>query len=181
MPAGKGSWNVRWTKSGAILPKKIQGKYWMYYMGDGANGGNDQTGLACSTDLLHWTDATEAPVLGRRAGYFDSRVVEPGPAPIITRDGILLIYNGADDKLTYRTGWAVFDKNDPRKLVARSVEPVFAPEKPWEKTGLVPNVVFVEGMIRRGSHYLFYYGAADTHVGVARSKLARFQGRAKRQ
>ena len=27
------AWNVHWTKSGAIVPEKINGKYWMYYMG----------------------------------------------------------------------------------------------------------------------------------------------------
>ena len=29
LPAYKGKWNVRWTKSGAIVPQKINGKYWM--------------------------------------------------------------------------------------------------------------------------------------------------------
>src|SRR5438552_7153890 len=37
MPAYKGAWNVGWTKSGAITPEKINGKYWMYYLADGAN------------------------------------------------------------------------------------------------------------------------------------------------
>ena len=98
---------------------------------------------------------------------FDSRVVEPGPPPILTPRGIVLIYNGADDKLVYRTAVAVFDLTDPRKLISRSDEPIFAPEKEWEKVGQVPNVVFVEGMVRQGGHWLFYYGGADKYVGVA--------------
>lgn len=173
MPAGKGKWNVHWTKSGAIVPAKINNTYWMYYMGDAANGGTDQTGLACSSDLLHWTDATPEPVLARRPGEFDSRVVEPGPAPIITKDGILLIYNGADDNLVYRTGWALFDRKDPSRLLARSAKPIFAPERLWEREGAVPNVVFVEGMVQKGKRYLFYYGAADKFTGVAESRLIR--------
>ena len=60
----------------------------------------------------------------------------------------MLIYNGADDKLVYRTAVAVFDRKDPRKLLYRSEQPIFAPEKEWEKVGQVPNVVFVEGMVR---------------------------------
>ena len=52
----------------------------------------------------------------RRAGRFDSRVVEPGPPPVLTADGILLVYNGADDRLVYRTGWALFDAHDPTQL-----------------------------------------------------------------
>ena len=167
LPAYKGHWNVGWTKSGAIVPEKIDGKYWMYFLGTSADKTN-QMGLAYSADLIHWTEATDVPVLPRRAGQFDSRVVEPGPSPILTKDGILLVYNGADDKLVYRTAIAVFDRKDPSKLLWRSERPVFAPELAWEKVGQVPNVVFVEGMVQQDNHYLFYYGAADKYIGVAR-------------
>jgi len=170
LPAYKGNWNVRWTKSGAIVPQKLGGKYWMYFLGTSSDK-RDQTGLAYSTDLLHWTEATAAPVLPARAGEFDSRVVEPGPAPIITSDGILLVYNGADDKLVYRTGIAIFSKRDPRKLLWRSDQPVFSPKLDWEEKGQVPNVVFVEGMVKKGNRYLLYYGGADKYVGVAEAEL----------
>ena len=168
--AYKGNWNVKWTKSGAIVPEKINGKYWMYFLGTTPDN-KDQAGLESSTDLLHWTEATQAPVLPVRPGYFDSRVAEPGPAPIVTPRGIVLIYNGADDKLVYRTGVAIFDRNDPRKLIWRSDQPIFSPEKDWEKIGQVPNVVFIEGMVRQGDRYLFYYGGADTNVGVAEAPV----------
>ena len=166
MPAKKGRWNTGWTKSGAILPEKVNGKYWMYYMAD-AKGTPDQTGVAWSEDLLHWTEALDQPVLPRRSGRFDSRVTEPGPAPIMTKEGIWLVYNGADDKLVYRTGWALFDRKDPTHLLRRSDEPIFKPELEWERVGQVPNVVFVEGMVRDKGRWLFYYGGADRTVGVA--------------
>ncbi len=151
----------------------------MYFLGTGKDN-NDQVGLATSTDLLHWEDSTDAPVLPARPGMFDSRVAEPGPAPIVTPNGIVLIYNGADDKLVYRTGVATFDKNDPSKLISRTDTPVFAPEKDWEKIGQVPNVVFVEGMVKQRlkqqtpkqkDRYLFYYGGADKTVGVAEAPI----------
>jgi predicted GH43/DUF377 family glycosyl hydrolase len=170
LPAYKGKWNVRWTKSGAIVPEKIDGKYWMYFLGTTADE-TDQTGLAYSTDLVHWTEALDRPVLPVRPGKFDSRVAEPGPAPILTPTSIILLYNGADDKLVYRTGFAVFDRNDPRHLLMRSSEPIFTPEKDWEKVGQVPNVVFVEGAVPQGDHYLFYYGGADKYVGVAQAEV----------
>ena len=170
LPAYKGNWNRGWTKSGAMVPEKIGGKYWMYWLGTTADK-TDQMGISYSSDLLHWTEATETPVLPRRPGKFDSRVVEPGPPPIFTKDGIILIYNGADDKLIYRTGVAVFDRKDPRKLLSRTDEPIFTPEKEWEKVGQVPNVVFVEGMARQGNRWLFYYGGADKYVGVARAPV----------
>ena len=166
MPANRGGWNVHWTKSGAILDERVGGKYWMYYMAD-AQGAYDQTGVAWSDDLLHWTEALAAPILPRRPGRFDSRVVEPGPPPVLTPEGILLVYNGADDRLVYRTGWALFDRSDPTRVLARSDTPIFVPERRWEQVGQVPNVVFVEGLVREGPRWLFYYGAADTRVGVA--------------
>lgn len=172
IPANQGNWNVKWTKSGAIVPEKIEGKYWMYFLGTTADN-KDQAGLASSADLLHWTEATQVPALHVRLGRFDSRVAEPGPPPIVTPHGIVLIYNGADDKLVYRTGIAIFDRNDPRKLLWRSEKPVFFPEEDWEKVGQVPNVVFVEGMVQQGNRCLFYYGGADKYVGVAEAPVTR--------
>lgn len=166
LPAYKGNWNVGWTKSGAILSEKINGKYWMYFLGTGKDK-TDQMGLSSSTDLEHWTEATTTPVLPPRPGQFDSRVVEPGPPPFLTKDGIVLIYNGADDDLVYRVGIAVFDRTDPAKLIYRTDRPVFAPERRWEKTGQVPHVVFAEGLVRLRDRNLIYYGAADQYVGVA--------------
>jgi beta-1,4-mannooligosaccharide phosphorylase len=69
------------------------------------------------------------------------------------------VYNGADDNLVYRTGVVVFDQKDPRKVLYRSDEPVFQPEKEWEKIGQVPNVVFVEGMAKRGRNGYFIMAA----------------------
>ena len=166
LPAYKGRWNVHWTKAGAILPQRIGGRYWMYYMAD-AQGASDQTGVAFSTDLTTWHEALDHPVLPRRPGRFDSRVVEPGPPPIVTPDGVLLLYNGADDRLVYRTGWALFDRDDPTKLVARCDQPLFEPTTDWEKVGQVPNVVFVEGLVAEPGRWLVYYGAADKHIGAA--------------
>ena len=170
LPAYRGNWNKGWTKSGAIVPEQIDGKYWLYWLGTSADK-TDQMGLSYSTDLLHWTEATETPVLPRRPGKFDSRVVEPGPPPILTDSGIVLIYNGADDKLIYRTGVAVFDRKHPCKLLSRTDTPIFSPEKDWEKVGQVRNVVFVEGMARQGKRWLFYYGGADKYVGVAEAPV----------
>jgi predicted GH43/DUF377 family glycosyl hydrolase len=175
-----------YEKDGGVEdPRLVQFGETYYLTYTGYNKKDAQLGLATSKDLIHWnrkgviipaykgnwTEATQVPVLPVRPDRFDSRVAEPGPAPIVTPDGIVLIYNGADDKLVYRTGIAIFDRNDPRKLLWRSDEPVFWPEKDWEKIGQVPNVVFVEGMLQRGDRYLFYYGGADTNVGIAQAPV----------
>jgi beta-1,2-mannosidase len=173
LPAYKGSWNTQWTKSGAIVPLKINNQWWMYYLGtrtDTDGKPRDYMGLAASDDLLHWKDATEKPVLERRPGAFDSRVMEPGPAPFVTSAGILLLYNGADDRLVYGPGWVLFDKRDPRRVIARSQKAFVAPMLAWEKSGQVPNVIFLEGAITESltNQHLDlagYYGAADKYIG----------------
>jgi predicted GH43/DUF377 family glycosyl hydrolase len=133
-------------------------------------------GLASSTDLLHWADATDQPVLPGRPGAFDSRVMEPGPAPILTNAGILLLYNGASDALVYGPAWVLFDRNDPAKLISRSGHPFMLPEKEWEKKGVVPNVIFLEGAIPRAEKNGIidvdaWYGGADRVVGAVRLRI----------
>lgn len=171
LPAYKGTWNTKWTKSGAIVPQKINGKWWMYYLGTKSDN-RDYMGLASTDDLLHWTDATKEPVLPQKSGAFDSRVMEPGPPPLLTSKGILLIYNGADDHLVYTTAWALFDKNNPARLLARAEQPFLRPEKDWQHVGQVPNVVFTEGMIQKGNESWIYYGGADKYVGASRIKIS---------
>ena len=145
-----------WSKSGAIVPMKINGKYYMYF-------GDLDMWIAHSEDLIHWTPEAE-PVLRPRGGRFDSRLVEPGPPPIVLEDGILLIYNGADDNLRYSTGWVIFSKNDPRKVIARAEKPILEPTTTWEKSGQVRNVVFATGLVKFNNSWYLYYGAADTFV-----------------
>ncbi len=180
LPAYKGAWNTQWTKSGAIVGAKVNGKWWMYYLGtrtDLDGKARDYMGVASSNDLLHWSDATDKPVLDRRPESFDSRVMEPGPPPFLTDRGILLLYNGADEKLVYRPGWVLFDRHDPRKVIARSDEPFAAPTLPWEKAGNVPNVIFLEGAVPQaateshGLQILGYYGAADKRIGALNIRI----------
>lgn len=176
LPAYKGTWNEQWTKSGAIIPEQINGKWWMYYLGtkkDQDGKARDYMGLAESDDLLHWKDATPQPVLDRRPAAFDSRVMEPGPAPFITPTGILLFYNGANENLVYGPGWVLFDKSDPKHVIARADQPFILPMLEWEKVGNVPNVIFLEGALQNSSSaraldFTGYYGGADKYVGALR-------------
>jgi predicted GH43/DUF377 family glycosyl hydrolase len=93
-------------------------------------------------------------------------------APIVTPHGVVLIYHGADDRLVHRTGIAIFDRSDPGKLIWPGDEPVFFPQRKWEKAGKVSNVALVEGMVGENDRYLFYYGGADTYVGVAEAPVS---------
>jgi predicted GH43/DUF377 family glycosyl hydrolase len=173
-----------WSKSGAIVAKqeggkikatKIKDKYWMYF-------GDTDLYMATSDDLIHW-DAVENEETGKmisvlhpRAGYFDSRLVEPGPYALMREDGILLIYNSSnasnfnDQKLprfTYAAAQALFDKENPYKLIDRTDSYFLYPDKPYEKTGEVNNVCFVEGLVYFRDKWFLYYGTADSKIAVA--------------
>ncbi len=173
-----------WSKSGAIVAKqnadkiiaaKINGKYWMYF-------GDTDLFIAYSDDLIHWTVAENEEskkmitVLHPRMGYFDSRLVEPGPFALLREEGILLIYNGSNaanfndsilPKFTYSAGQALFDKDQPYKLIDRTKTNFIQPDKNYEKTGEVNEVCFVEGLIFFKSKWFLYYGTADSKIAVA--------------
>ncbi len=152
-----------WTKAGAIVPQKINDRYWMYY-------GDTNIWIAWSEDLINWTPVEE-PVMRTRDEMFDSGLIEPGPTPIITEQGILLLYNSADDDLVYRTAQALFDVNDPTKLLKRSDSWFLAPELEMEVEGQIPNVVFIEGYAELDGRGFLYYGMGDSGIGVAVTEL----------
>jgi len=162
-------------KSTAILNQKVNGQYWAYY-------GDTNIWAAHSPDMIHWTSVPD-PVLTPRPGEWDDSLVESGPPPVMTEYGILLIHNGnlsedrakqegqqlhRDQVRDYATGWALFDKDDPTKLIARDGEPFLTVTDPFDVYGQVGDVVFTEGMVLSddGNAYL-YYGGADTVVNLA--------------
>ena len=173
-----------WSKSGAIVAKqtgekiiatKINGKYWMYF-------GDTDLFMASSDDLIHWTVAENdeskkmITVLHPRMGYFDSRLVEPGPFALLRDDGILLIYNGSNaanfndtsmPKFTYSAGQALFNKNHPYKMISRTDTNFLQPDKDYEKLGEVNEVCFVEGLVYFKNKWFLYYGTADSKIAVA--------------
>jgi len=153
---------LNWTKSGAILTESMKsgpfrGHYIMYF-------GDSNVWLAHSKDLLHW-EYEEEPVLRPRG-----HLVEPGPPPVPTEEGIFLIYNEAfwrGKSLVYTVQGALFDWEDPRRLLWRSEKPILEPEFEWEKEGWVDNVVFAESLVEKDEGKYLYYGGADRYVGLA--------------
>ena len=128
--------------------------------------GDTHIWMATSDDLIEWT-AIETPVFSPREGKFDNVLVEPGPPAVRTEQGILLIYNGAGkfsetgDKLIYATGQILLQVKD------RCEKPFLSVTEAWEKEGYVDNVVFAEGLVKRGDQWLLYYGGGDRVIGLA--------------
>ena len=174
-----------WSKSGSIVTQrmgnqqvavKIKGTYWMYF-------GDTNLFMATSEDLIHWTPLEDAEkgtpvsVLNPRSGYFDSRLVEPGPYALYDENkGILLIYNASNaanfndpelPKFTYAAGQALFNAEAPYKLEKRTRSYFIYQDKEYEKVGEVNEVCFVEGLVYFNNQWFLYYGTADSKIAVA--------------
>ncbi len=184
--AFNGKYKDRWSKSGAILCRRegdritatrVGGKYWMYW-------GDTDIYAATSTNLADWSPLEDPtgklrPVFGPRPGKFDSRLVEPGPFALLEKEGIVLIYNSMNlDKGaagyytdlpsgTYTAGQVLLDAKDPARVLGRTDTYFLKPDKPYELTGQVNNVVFLEGLAHLGNKWFLYYGTADSKIAVA--------------
>jgi len=162
---------------GRLIAARIHGKFWMYW-------GEIQVRLATSPDLIHWTpfeDTSGKPVvvLERRPGLFDSGFPEVGTPPILTKQGILVLYNGKnaeagenpDTELgagAYSVGQALFDANHPTRLLHRLDQPSLHPEKSYERSGqYAAGTTFGEGLVFFRDKWFLYYGCADSFVAVA--------------
>ena len=173
----------KWSKSGSIVCKyengkaiavKMQGKYYMYW-------GDTDIFLAVSDDLINWFPVADdkgkiKTIFGPRSKKFDSDLVEPGPPAMLTDKGIVLIYNSrnvqskGDSSLaegTYAASQILFDKNDPTKVIDRLDTYFMHPDKPYEITGQVNHVCFVEGLVHYKGKWFLYYGTADSKIAVA--------------
>lgn len=148
-----------WSKSGALLPDRVDGRYWMFF-------GDTHIFAATSSDLRRW-DVLEEPLISPRPGCFDSRLVEPGPPPVLLPEGIWFGYNSADQDLRYAFGQCLLDPRDPRSVIGRSETPLLEPETREEIEGQMPQVVFGEGLVSFNGEWLLYYGMADSRIGVA--------------
>lgn len=172
-----------WSKSGSIICRyengktvaiRINGKYWMYW-------GDTNIFLASSEDIIHWTPVTDKegqPVIifGPRKRKFDSDLVEPGPPAMLTDSGIVLIYNSRNVKAkgdtslaegTYTASQILLDKRNPARVVQRMDDYFIKPDKPYEISGQVNHVCFLEGLVNYKGKWYLYYGTADSQIAAA--------------
>lgn len=155
-----------WSKAGAILETPIDGRYLMYF-------GEGSIFHAWSDDLLHWTPApNDQPLMTPTPGSYSSFLVEVGPQPVITNNGlILMLHNAAvknpDGSVRYTCGQVLLDPERPTEILARMDRPWLEPSTFEDTHGLVSNVTFVEGLVHFRDAWFAYYGQSDSTLGVA--------------
>lgn len=148
-------------KSGVVV--KMKDKYAMYV-------GGETIKIGYSSDLKNWELEDKAILPPRQGNCFDSFLTEAGCA-IVLKDKIVLVYNAKDKNRKFSVGYAIFDFNDPGKLLERCDKAVLEPEKYWELYGKINNAVFATGLINFKSRLLLYYGGSDKAIGVAELEL----------
>ncbi|MDP3763759.1 MAG: hypothetical protein Q8Q92_03925 [bacterium] len=163
-------------KDTCIFPEKVNGKYLILH-----RIGTDICGdFLKSLDFRTETVNKCIRIFGPRPGMWDSAKVGITAPPVKTEHGWVLLYHAiSEHHHTYRIGAALLDLKDPTTVLSRSADPIFSPEEPFEKEGIVKSVVFPCGMIVRpprlgeaGDGLLYiYYGGADKVVGVATMEL----------
>jgi beta-1,4-mannooligosaccharide/beta-1,4-mannosyl-N-acetylglucosamine phosphorylase len=173
------------NRNGVLFSERINGKYARL---DRPNikelESGTTTGSAIwyseSDDLINWP-VTRLVMEGRL--HFWDENIGAGPPPVKTEKGWLLIYHGIamHYQPIYQAGVVLLDLNEPWRVISRGRYNVLEPREMWEMVGQVPNVVFPTGIIvesydengfaNNSSEVKLYYGAADTHIGLATSTI----------
>jgi len=150
-----------WNKAGAILPGKVDGGYVMYL-------GVPDVWYAASTDLLDWSlGPVDDPVIPRDACPHGGELVEPGPTPLLTDEGDILLVFAAYDGEKYRASQALVSGEDPTELVEFLDEPFLEPDTEASREGQVDDVVFPSALVEHEDTFYLYFGMADSRIGVA--------------
>lgn len=162
------------NRNGVLFPRKIGGMYMM--MSRPSDNGHTPFGdiyVSQSPDLEFW--GRHRYMMGTVKGNesaWQSTKVGPGPTPIETDEGWLLIYHGVIttcNGFVYRMGAALLDLDEPWRVKYRSKDYLMAPWELYECVGDVPNVVFPCAALTDSAtgRIAIYYGCADTVTGIA--------------
>jgi len=108
---------------------------------------------------------------------FEELKIGGGPPPVRVPEGWLVLHHGVtgvidgafsqQQKVNYAAGALLLDASDPGRVIARTAEPLLAPETDDERSGIVPNVVFPTAIEQIDGRLFVFYGMADSKIGVA--------------
>lgn len=163
-----------YNRNGVLFPRKIHGNYAM--LSRPSDTGHTPFGdifYSESPDLTYWGKHRFVfGVENSDRSAWQSKKVGPGPVPIETDEGWLLIYHGVIgtcNGFVYRMGAALLDLEEPWKVLGRSAYYILGPEKIYELAGDVPGVTFPCASLcdPKTGRIAIYYGCADTVTGVA--------------
>ncbi len=185
------------NRNAVIFPEKINGLYARldrpFRRGYKEQAGHD-IWISYSPDMEFW--GKHAMVLSYRDVEWAKEKVGAAAPPIKTDKGWLTLFHGAEFldpfpdptghykewkwmgkpegfAMVYRCGVMLLDLEDPSKIIGIYKQPLMEIVAPCEQdTYYRPNVVFPCGIIEEpNGEVKIYYGASDTHIGVATAKI----------
>ena len=163
------------NRNAVLFPRKIHGNFVM--LSRPSDSGHTPFGdifLSESPDMVYW--GKHRHLMSRGSEWWESVKIGAGAAPIETTEGWLMFYHGVAttcNGFVYSMGGAILDIDEPSKVKYRCENYLLTPEEPYEVTGFVPNVVFPCATLQDEDtgRIAIYYGCADTHVGLAFTKV----------
>ena len=160
-------------KDAVLMPYRINGNWALIHRPVSSLG--THIWISYSSDLRQW-GCHKSMLEARQGGWWDSDKIGLSSPPIETEKGWLAIYHGVRKNVEgsiYRLGLALFDLHAPEICLKRGDEWIFGPEKTYERSGDVNNVVFSCGhtIAPDGDSINLYYGAADTSIALATGSI----------
>jgi predicted GH43/DUF377 family glycosyl hydrolase len=160
-------------KDAALLPRRVNGMFALVHRPIADSGAH--VWISYSPDLRSW-GGHKMMLQARRGSWWDANKVGLSPPLIETERGWLMLYHGVRHTAAgclYRLGAALFDLEQPDRLLLRGDEWIFGPEAPYETHGDVSYVTFPCGttLAPDGDTLNLYYGAADTSIAVATGSI----------
>ena len=163
-----------WNRNGVLFPRKINGNYAM--LSRPSDTGHTPFGdifYSESPDMTYWG---KHRFVMRPTDGWQSTKIGPGPIPIETSEGWLMIYHGVLNScngFVYSYSTALLDLDKPWKVLARATPYLISPQKLYECVGDVQNVTFPCASLVDADtgKVAIYYGGADTVTCLAFSTV----------
>lgn len=132
---------------------------------------------AATRDLSALTYIEQSSMIVAPEAAYETAKIGAGPSPLRVPEGWLLLHHGVSGAKPkgfelahgskYAAGAILLDADDPRRILARTAEPLLAPETAEETSGTLANVVFPTAIEPIGDRLFVFYGMADSSIGVA--------------
>ncbi|GAB1690970.1 hypothetical protein [Krasilnikovia sp. M28-CT-15] len=181
---------VRNNKNAAVItdpsdhPLLVNGRYVMYYGGrasSGCGGAGCGTGVAYSTDMVHWTGFT--PIDLHLPGNYapveicvavtDYQSIQGGP---VNHNIVLFLGGGlmSHGRWYYAVSEIAMSRTDPTQSTGQLTDAVLSPAAPYEQDGLTPRTIFMNTIMFHNGQWWMNYGGGDTVVALATARLREF-------
>lgn len=163
------------NRNAVLFPRKIHNNFMLLSRpSDSSHTPFGDIFVSESPDMVYW--GKHRHVMSKGSEWWESIKIGGGAIPIETSEGWLLFYHGVTgtcNGYVYSIGGVILDIDNPSIVKYRCSTFLLTPEEWYEERGFVPNVMFPCATIQDAEtgRIAIYYGAADSYVGLAFTRL----------